>query len=84
MVQAVVDDLKSIDIHEQDRKQKVFLPLSTFDCTSQAVHEKRPVGKSGQAVMEGIVEQLLLGALAFIHLMLEPVMGLGVVSAVAA
>ena len=35
----------------------------SIDC-AQAVHEQRPVGEAGQLVVQGVVEELLLGVLA--------------------
>ena len=65
VAEAVVDDLEAVEVEEEDggqrargsrRERSIDLP--------QAVHEQRAVGQAGQRVVQGVVEQLLLGLLA--------------------
>ena len=64
MPKALVHRLEPVDVQEQHREAVVRAPLLESERLPQAVHEQRPVGQAGEPVVEGVVQQLLLGTLA--------------------
>ncbi len=58
VAETVVDHLEPVEIHQQDR-QEPFFPPGEGDPLVQAVGEEVAVGQAGQAVVVGLVLQLL-------------------------
>ena len=64
VAEAVVDDLEAVEVEEEDGGQPLRLAARALDRLPQPVHEQRAVGQAGERVVEGVVEELLLGLLA--------------------
>src|SRR3990172_7460645 len=63
MTQAIVYNLKLIQVEKQNRESIILPAFALLHGMFQSVEEQGPVGQSGQAVMIGVEDQLLLGSL---------------------
>ena len=63
VAEAVVDRLEAVEVEEQ-HGQRGVLALQPADRVVEAVEEQHAVGQAGQRVVQRLVEQQLLGALA--------------------
>src|SRR4029079_11212572 len=64
VAQAVVDDLEAVHVDEEDGEAVVGPPGREADRLAEAVEEEGAVGKAGQGIVEGVVDELLLEGLA--------------------
>src|SRR5690349_7597372 len=65
MAEAVVDQLKAVEIEKEHRKPGVRVTLCLFDSLLEVVHELHPVGQISKRIVQSVVAQLLLGTAAF-------------------
>ena len=65
---AVVDQLESVEIEEQDRERRAFAFARGADRAIQAFEQLRAIRQSGQGIVSRLVGQPLLGAHAFADL----------------
>ena len=63
VAEGVVDRLEAVEVDEDDRRRDVP-PVTAAQGLADAVGEEGPVGQAGEGVVEGLVGQRLLGALA--------------------
>jgi len=63
VAQAVVDELEMVEVQEERGRQAPG-PLTAGQCRPQAVEEERTVGETGQAVVQRLAGELVLGPLA--------------------
>jgi hypothetical protein len=61
VAEAVVDQLEAVDVHEQHGAGGARVAREPLQRLLHAVHEQRPVGQAGEAVVQGIVLQVQLG-----------------------
>ena len=61
MSQTVVHVLEVIDVQQQDGKGLAPVALDPVQGMGDAVEKKRAIGQAGQGIVEGVVEELLLG-----------------------
>ena len=62
VAQALVDELEAVEVHEQHGAALLRAPAPAGQRAAQAVHEERAVRQPGEAVVEGVVLELLLRA----------------------
>src|SRR6185295_5593995 len=60
----VVDELEAVEVEEEDAEEAVLLAARVLDAVAEAVDEERAVGEAGEGVVQGVVDELLLGELA--------------------
>src|SRR5207244_10910105 len=63
VAQAVVDDLEVVEVEEEDGGQ-ASPPLQAAQGQAEPVEEEGPVRQTGEGVVQGLVDELLLGLLA--------------------
>ena len=59
--EAVVDLLEAVDVEDEDRRPRRAFGLGAGDRRAQPVEEQLAVGQAGQVVVDGVVQQPLLG-----------------------
>ena len=64
VAEAVVDDVEAFDVDVQHRKQAAGDPVGVAQGVLQVFGEQGAVGEAGEAVVEGVVEELVFDALA--------------------
>src|SRR5690606_25199783 len=64
----VIDLLETVDVDDEDRRLYPVLGLGDRNDRLQPVHEELAVGQAGQVVVNGVMQQPLLGLLLFGHL----------------
>ena len=64
VAEAVVDVLEAVDVEEEDREHGALAAPGAGDGEREAVHEQRSIRQPGQRVVEGLLGELLLEALA--------------------
>ena len=68
VTQAVVDELEIVEV-EEEQPDPLLEPAAAHQGLGEPVLEQRAVRQPGQAVIEGLLHELLLEALAFVHVM---------------
>ena len=64
VAQAVVHELETVEVEEEHGEAVLVPPAAVRHGLTQTVEEQRPVGQSGEGIVEGVVEDLRLRLLA--------------------
>ena len=63
VAKAIIDHFEAVKIEENDGTRVVFGAVGPSQSVPESVHEECPVRQVGQAIIEGIAQELLLGLL---------------------
>src|SRR5712692_11075820 len=72
VAEAVVEHLEAVEVDEQNREVVALAAAHARQRLAEAVHEERAVGQPGERIVERVVTDLVLGALAGRQIEEEP------------